>query len=389
MACASGISSDKKEEIMSRRSAEVAGEAVIELLTGFDGANPRNQEAVVMESARRFRVRPFNEPGSNDHYWFRLNILMLNHGRRSEDVELIVEWPVLERYPDFPYTYYFYGDMGHWHAVRATVEGTEARLVVPAAPGKTFVGFYPRYSYGWYRQFIESLPENSLLLEKRVEGISACGRQIWCVRLADPSVPESEKTRLLVTARLHPYETSGSYIAEEIIRFLMDGGEEAGGILRRSVIYLLPMVNPDGVALGMNQRTGSNGVNMSYAADTDAPEISTLLGLVQKIRPELWVDVHSWPHEGDDGMWCTHQWVADGLLAQLPDGSFQNYVWNVSFVQERGTADNHLWQWLIRTFDSGGASLSFSWFRRSEWDIRLIGRRLIAALDVMISGRLK
>ena len=372
---------------MPRCSVEIPGQPVIELLTGFDGANPNNQEDIMMESARRFRVKPFNEPESNDHYWFRLNTLVLNHGRRSEDVELIVEWPVLERYPNYPYDYYFYGDMGDWHAVRATVKGTEARLVVPAAPGKTFVGFYPRYSYGWYRQFIESLPENSPLIEKRVEGKSSGGREIWGVRLTDPSVPESEKTVLLITARNHPYETSGSYIAEEIIRFLMAGSEEASDILRRNVIYMLPMMNPDGVALGMNQRTGPDGVNISYAANTDAPEVETLLGLVRKTRPALWADVHSWPHQGDDGMWCTHQWIADGLLAQMPEGSFQDYVWNVSFVGERDTADNHLWQWLIRTYDSGGVSLSFSWFRRTEHDIRLIGRRLIAALDGMMSER--
>ena len=363
-------------------------EPIIELLTGFDGANPNSQEDVVLESARRFRVRPFNEPGSSDSYWFRFNTLVLNHGSEVEDLELILEWPALERYPDYPYSYYFYGDMGHWHPVRATVKGTEARLVVPASPGKTFVGFYPRYSYGWHRQFIASLPEDSPFLEKRVAGLSAGGREIWCTRLTDPSVPEGDKARLQISSRIHPYETSGSYITEEIIRFLLEGSEAAQDILRRNVVHLLPMPNPDGVVLGMNQRTGPKGVNLSFgSANTDIPEVKTLLGLVEKTQPELWVDVHSWPHEGDDGMWCTHQWVADGLLAQMPERSFQDYVWKVSFVQERVTAKNHLWQWLIRTFDSGGVSLSFSWYRRTESDIRQIGRRLIAALDRMMAER--
>ena len=121
------------------------------------------------------------------------------------------------------------------------------------------------------------------------------------------------------------------------------------------------MMNPDGVALGANQRTRPNGVNISYGVGTDDPAVKTLLGLVSKVQPELWVDVHSWPHKGDDGMWCTHRWVADALLKQLPHRTFQDYVWNVSFVRERNTPENHLWQWLIRTYDSGGVSLSFSW----------------------------
>jgi len=372
---------------MALHSGALPGDPAIEVLTGFDGANPTRQEDVVLESARRFRVRPTNEPGSNDHYWFRLNTMVLNHGSDTEDVELIVEWPVLERYPDYPYAYYFYGDMGRWHALRATVKATEARLVVPAAPGVTFVGFYPRYSYGQHRQFIESLPASSPVVERRVEGLSATGREIWCVKLTDPSVPESEKARIQISSRIHPYETSGSYITEEIIRYLTSGSREAEGILRRNVIWMLPMPNPDGVVLGMNQRTAADGVNMSYAADTQAPEVKTLLGLVERARPELWVDVHSWPHEGDDGMWCTHPWVADGLLAHMPERSFQDYVWNVTFVRDRGTAENHLWQWLIRTHDSGGVSLSFSWFRRNEREIREIGRKLIAALDGMMEER--
>ncbi len=361
--------------------------AAIELLAGFDGANPQSQDDIKMESARRFRVRPFNEPGSNDDYWFWLSTLVLNHGSGTEDVELIVEWPALERRPDHPYDYYFYGDMGDWHAVRATIKGTEARLVVPVRPGQTFVGFYPRYSYGYYLQFIESLPMKSPLLEKVVEGKSALGREIWCCRLTNPETPASGKKKILLTARNHPYETSGSFVVEEIIRFLLSGEEQASRVLEKCVVYVLPMMNPDGVALGMNQRTGPDGVNMSFAADTRAPEILTLQNLVRKVRPDIWVDVHSWPHEGDDGMWCTHKWVADGLLAELPDSSFQDYIWKVSFVRESGTADNHLWQWLIRSFDSGGVSLSFSWHRRTEQDIRTIGRRLIVALGEMMSER--
>ena len=359
----------------------------IELMAGFDGANPQNQEDIIFESANRFRIRPFNENGSNDAYWFRLNTLIMNHGSKTEDVELIVEWPALQENPDFPYDYYFYGDMGEWHPVRATIKGTEACLVVPARPGKTFIGFCPRYSYGYYLQFIESLSAESPFLKKWIQGNSACGREIWCLRLTDPEVPPEGKAKILISARNHPYETSCSYITEEAVLFLLGNSEQARKALRENDIYLMPMINPDGVALGMNQRTGPDGVNMSFAADTDVPEIKALENLVEEMRPDIWVDIHSWPHEGDDGMWCTHQWVADGLLAELPDSSFQDYVWKVSFVQERNTAENHLWKWLIRTYDSGGVSLSFSWFRRTEEDVRMIGRRLIVALGAMMSKR--
>ena len=79
-------------------------------------------------------------------------------------------------------------------------------------------------------------------------------------------------------------------------------------------------------------------------------------------------------------MWCTHKWVADGLLSEIPDKTFNDYVWNVSFVKDRNVPENHLWQWLIKQHDSGGVSLSISWYRRNEEDMRKIGIGLIKAL---------
>jgi len=365
----------------------LAEKAQIEVKAGFDGSNPQSQEDILREGPNRFRVRPFNEKGSNDAYHFRFNTQVINHGEKTQDVEFILEWPALERHPDYEYDFYFYGDMGDWHWTYASVQGITATLVVPARPGTTYVGNYPRYSYGYLGQFMENL-EQSGNLQKWVEGKSRFGRNIWCVRITDPGVAENEKEKMLLTARNHPYETSGSYIVQEIIGYLQKSSPESDRIIRNNIVYIVPMLNPDGVALGMNQRTGpEHGVNMSYGVGTDDPSVATLLGLVEKLRPGIWVDIHSWPHKGDDGMWCTHQWVADGLLSRLPDKTFNDYVWNVSFVRERGTAENHLWQWLIRTLDSGGVSLSFSWWRRTEQDMKVIGRSLIKALDEMMSER--
>ena len=363
-----------------------AEQSKIEVLAGFDGANPQSQQDIIMEAPERFRVKPFNEEGSNDAYYFRFNVKVINHSAQTRDIEFIIEWPTLERHPDYPYDTYFYGNMGNWHWTYAYLEGTTAHLVVPVPPGTTYVGFYPRYNYEYFEQFIKGL-EQTEKLEKWVEGKSFYGRNIWCVRITDPDVSKDKKKTILLTARNHPYETSGSYITEEIIRYLQSEESAIDEILKKNVIYLMPMINPDGVALGMNQRTRPNGVNMSYGSDTDDPAILTLLKLVEKVRPVIWADVHSWPHKGDDGMWCTHKWVADGLLARMPHKTFQDYVWDVTFVRERNTPENHLWQWLIRTFDSGGVSLSFSWYRRNEQDLKMIGRSLINILSDMMTER--
>jgi hypothetical protein len=348
----------------------------LELEAGFDGSNPRTNDRVTLEGLNRWRIKPFNEEGSNDDYWFRFNVRLVNNTQRTLDAELLVEWETLERHPDFPYDYYFYGDMGNWHPAYAFIGGNTARLTVPCPPGLTYVGYYPRYSYARHQEFIAGLKE-ARGVEVRVEGQSFQGRDIETVRLGTPG-----RTRLLVTARNHPYETSCSYLVEDMIAWLRGGSPEAARLLADYDIYFLPMMNPDGVATGCNQRTRPvGGVNMSYAADSDDPSVTALLGAVQRIRPALWTDIHSWPHKGDDGMWCTDKWVADGLLAAMPDSTFDDYVWSLSFVAERGDMPpNHLWSWLMRSGIGGGVSLSFSWWRRNEEHMERIAHKLVPAL---------
>jgi hypothetical protein len=352
---------------------------VLEVLGGFDGANPQSNDSIIKEATNRFRIKPFNEEGSNDSYYFRFNTKVINHSNEPQGIELLVEWPVLKTHPNYPYDTYYYGDMGNWKWTYAHIEGTIAMLHITVLPGTTYVGSYPRYSYAHFDEFMKRLKQNKDLT-KWVEGKSFYDRNIWCVKFTDPKVPDENKKIILLTARNHPYETSSSYISEEIIKFLQGKSPEARRIKKNNIIYMLPMLNPDGVVLGMNQRTRQNGVNISFGVGTDEPEVTTLLNAVDKFRPVLWADIHGWPQKGVDGMLCTHQWVADGLLGKLPAKTFNNYDWRVSFVKERQLPENHLWQWLISQYNSGGVSLSISWYRRSEDDMREIGIGLIKAI---------
>ncbi len=364
---------------------------VVSISTTFEGANPSEAQSVTRQGDRRFLLRPFNEQGSNEAYYFRFSTMLINSSDRELDVELAVEWPALKNNPDFPYDTYFYGDDNGWQWCYGSVDGLLARLVVPCKPGTTYVGYYPRYSYSRSEAFVEGLRAKgeSGRVMVSLAGLSGQSRNIHVVRVTGPQAAQVAKKRVLVTARNHPYETSGSFIVEEMISYLLGDGEGVARLLDETEFYFVPMMNPDGVATGCNQRTRpTGGVNMSYGADSDDPAVTVLLALVDSIEPQLWADVHSWPHKGDDGMWSTHQWLAKGLLEQMPEGSFNDYTWNVSFVQERKTARNHLWQWLIRTHDgSGGVSFSFSWFRRTEQDLNHIGRKLVHALASVAGQR--
>lgn len=68
-----------------------------------------------------------------------------------------------------------------------------------------------------------------------------------------------EKNVVLVSGRVHPGETVGSYIGHGIIEYLCGLQEE---VLGNTVWKIVPMMNPDGVVFG-NFRTSVLGVDLN------------------------------------------------------------------------------------------------------------------------------
>ena len=75
----------------------------VEVIGGFDGANPQSQEDIIQETQNTFRIKPFNEEGSSEGYYFRFTTKVMNYSSESQDIELIIEWPALKKHPNEQY----------------------------------------------------------------------------------------------------------------------------------------------------------------------------------------------------------------------------------------------------------------------------------------------
>ena len=110
---------------------------------------------------------------------------------------------------------------------------------------------------------------------------------------------KKNKCTIILSARVHPAETASSYMLEGYINYLIKHKEETNILLNKCSIGIVPMLNPDGVDLGLT-RTDSNGFNLNsiYSdADINHPSIYGFKKLVRFLHKNskinFFFDLHS------------------------------------------------------------------------------------------------
>ena len=135
------------------------------------------------------------------------------------------------------------------------------------------------------------------------------------------SSAEELRSRLgvVITARVHPGETNGSWVMDGILKQLTSATAEAEELRNRLVFKLVPMVNPDGVTEG-NYRSSLCGFDLNRRFNLkddnsqrsrDAIEVIGLKNLIDSFRKErevyLFCDFHGHSRKMDVFSYgCTH-----------------------------------------------------------------------------------
>ena len=155
------------------------------------------------------------------------------------------------------------------------------------------------------------------------------GYPITVAEMTDPSVPDSEKENVILTAQ-HSMELSGPNTIFSVGNYLAKGGEDVKEILRCQKIILLPCPNMFSYAKQdpAYQFRNEAGID-EYAAFTDdmqvdpekAPAAYALKRLIDEYKPELLIDAH--------GMW----YAGAGCMEVTGAYSFAslNYCYDRSF----------------------------------------------------------
>lgn len=124
-------------------------------------------------------------------------------------------------------------------------------------------------------------------------GYSVNGRPIDCLRFGEPA---EAKKKIWVIARQHPGESMGSFFAEGFCETLADEDHNmAQQLLHHATVYVVPIMNPDGVARG-HLRTNAAGTDLNRAWESPSkeasPEVLCVLNKMDEIGCDMFLDAH-------------------------------------------------------------------------------------------------
>ncbi len=129
--------------------------------------------------------------------------------------------------------------------------------------------------------------------------------------MLDSLIQHGHKKAIVVTARVHPGEPQGSYACEGIMNFLLSNDDDAKQLRKNFIIYVIPMLNPDGIIHG-NHRCSLLGVDLNRRWLTPHrwlhPTIYHAKNLVRMLSEErevtIFCDSHAHFRKRDAFMYC-------------------------------------------------------------------------------------
>jgi len=128
-------------------------------------------------------------------------------------------------------------------------------------------------------------------------GKTKAGRDMRLYTITDPGTPEAGKRVALFTTLQHDLETTGAMALEGICTFLLSGDPRADRLRKSFVFYVVPMMDPDGIA-GGNLYCHVGNLNRQWGLGTTA-ETPNVERFVRELgargrKIDLFMDFHGW-----------------------------------------------------------------------------------------------
>lgn len=187
-------------------------------------------------------------------------------------------------------------DRVNWFRVPTTFDGQVMTIAHTPSMDSVYYAYFEPYS--WERH-LELLGRAQMSSHVRMVDLGSTveGRDMNMLVIGDPAA----RKKIWVIARQHPGETMAEWFVEGMLDALLDPANAFGRqLLKESVFYVVPNMNPDGSVRG-NLRTNAAGANLNreWASPSmeRSPEVFLVKNKMQETGCDLFLDVH-----GDEGL---------------------------------------------------------------------------------------
>ncbi len=188
-------------------------------------------------------------------------------------------------------------DRVNWFRVPTSFDGQVMTIEHTPGMDSVYYAYFEPYSWERHLELLDraQMSENVRMLDL---GSTVDGRDLNMLVIGEPS---PEKKKVWVIARQHPGETMAEWFVEGMLDALLDPAHPFGRqLLKESVFYVVPNMNPDGSVRG-NLRTNAAGANLNreWMNPTLArsPEVFLVRQKMHETGVDLCLDVH-----GDEGL---------------------------------------------------------------------------------------
>jgi len=253
----------------------------------FDSGNIRVIQATDPQNIT-LAINPDN--GSAFYQWFHFKL----QSTKFVEHKLVITDLAKSAYPDgWPgYQAVASYDREEWFRVETSFH--ENNLTIDFVPeyDSVYFAYFTPYSYERHQDFI-SAAQMSFDCELRHIGFTLDKRDMSLLVIGE----EAEgKNKIWVTARQHPGESMAEWLAEGLVRRLLDEDDGvAKQLLEDNVFYIIPNMNPDGSARG-HLRTNAVGTNLNREwqnpSEDKSPEVLYTLQAMDKYGVDMFLDIH-------------------------------------------------------------------------------------------------
>ena len=189
-------------------------------------------------------------------------------------------------------------DGEHWRVLPTDfLEGNRLRVNVTVETGSLYVARLEPYTLTDLEKLKQRLAGRDDVEITEI-GKTVQGRPLEIIRVGDPDAPHS----VVIRGRAHPWEPGGNWVIDGLLDRLTQDDDQARKWRRQFCVYVQPIANKDGVAMGWTRfNVRGEDLNRKWDKPSDpnlAPEKYALEQWLDKMirdgrRPDLLLDFHN------------------------------------------------------------------------------------------------